>query len=78
MQERLDTDHTLFYCGDGYLENYTANYRRQVEAEHNNGFIENFNIVIGLFFKRSHFENVTCVSQSSGHHAKDLCHFRFL
>ena len=32
MQERLDTDHTLFYCGDGYVENYTANYRRQVEA----------------------------------------------
>jgi superfamily II DNA or RNA helicase len=32
MQGRLDTDHTLFYCGDGYVENYTANYRRQVEA----------------------------------------------
>jgi DNA phosphorothioation system restriction enzyme len=32
MQERLDTDHTLFYCGDGYVENYTANYRRQVAA----------------------------------------------
>lgn len=32
MQGRLDSHHTLFYCGDGYVENYTANYRRQVQA----------------------------------------------
>jgi DNA phosphorothioation system restriction enzyme len=32
MQQRLDSHHTLFYCGDGYVENYTANYRRQVQA----------------------------------------------
>jgi DNA phosphorothioation system restriction enzyme len=32
MSERLDTSHTLFYCGDGYVETYSNNYRRQIEA----------------------------------------------
>ncbi|MGK7906037.1 MAG: DNA phosphorothioation system restriction enzyme [Synechococcus sp.] len=33
MQERLDTSHTLFYCGDGEVEDeVTAETRRQVEA----------------------------------------------
>jgi DNA phosphorothioation system restriction enzyme len=32
MTDRLDTSHTLFYCGDGYLENSTSVYRRQIEA----------------------------------------------
>jgi DNA phosphorothioation system restriction enzyme len=32
MAKRLDTSHTLFYCGDGYLENYASAYRRQLEA----------------------------------------------
>jgi DNA phosphorothioation system restriction enzyme len=32
MRDRRDTGHTLFYCGDGYVENETSRYRRQVEA----------------------------------------------
>jgi DNA phosphorothioation system restriction enzyme len=32
MLDRLDTSHTLFYCGDGYVEAYSNNYRRQIEA----------------------------------------------
>ena len=32
MQNRLHTSHTLFYCGDGYIENYAADYSRQLEA----------------------------------------------
>ena len=33
MSSRLDTNHTLFYCGDGYVETHTnSTYRRQVEA----------------------------------------------
>ncbi len=32
MATRLNTSHTLFYCGDGYLENTTSVYRRQIEA----------------------------------------------
>ncbi|MDJ0691379.1 MAG: DEAD/DEAH box helicase family protein [Xenococcaceae cyanobacterium MO_188.B32] len=32
MRTRLDTSHTLFYCGDGYIENYAADYNRQLEA----------------------------------------------
>jgi DNA phosphorothioation system restriction enzyme len=32
MQDRLDTRHTLFYCGDGYVENSPSHYRRQVAA----------------------------------------------
>ena len=32
MKTRLDTSHTLFYCGDGYIENYAADYNRQLEA----------------------------------------------
>jgi DNA phosphorothioation system restriction enzyme len=31
MIQRLHTRHTLFYCGDGYVEN-TATYSRQIEA----------------------------------------------
>ena len=32
MSTRLHTSHTLFYCGDGYVEAYSNNYRRQIEA----------------------------------------------
>ena len=32
MQNRLQTSHTLFYCGDGYMDNYNTTYRRQIEA----------------------------------------------
>lgn len=32
MEGRLHTSHTLFYCGDGYVDNSTATYRRQLEA----------------------------------------------
>ncbi|WP_013325380.1 DNA phosphorothioation system restriction enzyme [Gloeothece verrucosa] len=32
MSERLDTHHTLFYCGDGYVDNSSAAYRRQIAA----------------------------------------------
>ncbi|BAU66055.1 type III restriction protein res subunit [Stanieria sp. NIES-3757] len=32
METRLNTSHTLFYCGDGYVDNYHLAYRRQIEA----------------------------------------------
>ena len=32
MKNRLQTSHTLFYCGDGYMDNYNSSYRRQIEA----------------------------------------------
>lgn len=32
MKTRLQTSHTLFYCGDGNIENYHSRYRRQIEA----------------------------------------------
>ncbi|MGK7915435.1 MAG: DNA phosphorothioation system restriction enzyme [Prochloraceae cyanobacterium] len=32
MSERLQTSHTLFYCGDGYVQSSVAIYRRQLEA----------------------------------------------
>ncbi|MDJ0679637.1 MAG: DNA phosphorothioation system restriction enzyme [Xenococcaceae cyanobacterium MO_167.B52] len=32
MKNRLETNHTLFYCGDGNIENYHSRYRRQIEA----------------------------------------------
>ncbi|MGK7930618.1 MAG: DNA phosphorothioation system restriction enzyme [Microcystaceae cyanobacterium] len=32
MSDRKNTDHTLFYCGDGYLTNNEQDYRRQVEV----------------------------------------------
>jgi DNA phosphorothioation system restriction enzyme len=32
MQGRLDTYHTLFYCGDGYVDNYDGDSRRQISA----------------------------------------------
>ncbi|ELR96543.1 DNA phosphorothioation system restriction enzyme [Gloeocapsa sp. PCC 73106] len=32
MQDRLDTNHTLFYCGDGSVESGSSNYRRQLAA----------------------------------------------
>jgi DNA phosphorothioation system restriction enzyme len=32
MKTRLNTSHTLFYCGDGYVDNYHLAYRRQIEA----------------------------------------------
>ena len=32
MLNRLNTYHTLFYCGDGSMDNYPADYRRQIEA----------------------------------------------
>jgi DNA phosphorothioation system restriction enzyme len=32
MQNRLDTSHTLFYCGDGYMDNYDPIYGRQLAA----------------------------------------------
>jgi DNA phosphorothioation system restriction enzyme len=32
MKSRLQTSHTLFYCGDGCLENSSVIYHRQIEA----------------------------------------------
>ena len=32
MQDRLQTSHTLFYCGDGYVDNYHRDYSRQIAA----------------------------------------------
>ena len=32
MSKRLHTSHTLFYCGDGYIENYEVAYRSQLKA----------------------------------------------
>ena len=32
MQNRLYTTHTLFYCGDGYVDNYHQDYNRQIAA----------------------------------------------
>ena len=32
MKNRLQTSHTLFYCGDGYMDNYNSSYRRQIAA----------------------------------------------
>jgi DNA phosphorothioation system restriction enzyme len=32
MAKRLHTRHTLFYCGDGYVDNISPIYRRQLEA----------------------------------------------
>ncbi len=32
MKTRLNTQHTLFYCGDGSLENTFTNYQKQIEA----------------------------------------------
>lgn len=32
MSQRLETTHTLFYCGDGYVENSTTSHRRQLAA----------------------------------------------
>ena len=32
MKNRLHTSHTLFYCGDGNIENYHNRYRRQIAA----------------------------------------------
>lgn len=32
MSRRLQTQHTLFYCGDGYVENTATAYRRQLAA----------------------------------------------
>jgi DNA phosphorothioation system restriction enzyme len=32
MKERLDTSHTLFYCGDGNVDHPAIMYRRQLEA----------------------------------------------
>jgi DNA phosphorothioation system restriction enzyme len=32
MQERLHTSHTLFYCGDGYVETNSAAYNSQIAA----------------------------------------------
>lgn len=32
MSNRLHTSHTLFYCGDGYIENKEADYHVQIEA----------------------------------------------
>ena len=32
MKNLLDTKHTLFYCGDGYLENEPKNYQKQIAA----------------------------------------------
>ena len=32
MKTRLNTKHTLFYCGDGTLENSLTNYQKQIEA----------------------------------------------
>ncbi|WP_144875833.1 DEAD/DEAH box helicase family protein, partial [Hyella patelloides] len=32
MQDRLQTTHTLFYCGDGNVDNYHQDYNRQIAA----------------------------------------------
>ncbi len=32
MSTRLNTNHTLFYCSDGCVANYSDRYRRQIEA----------------------------------------------
>ncbi|MGK7899481.1 MAG: DEAD/DEAH box helicase, partial [Xenococcus sp. (in: cyanobacteria)] len=32
MQDRLHTSHTLFYCGDGQIDNYAPDYQRQIAA----------------------------------------------
>lgn len=32
MSKRLDTGHTLFYCGDGYIDHSSPSYRRQIAA----------------------------------------------
>ena len=32
MQDRLHTSHTLFYCGDGQIDNYAPDYKRQIAA----------------------------------------------
>ena len=32
MKNRLETKYTLFYCGDGYLENEPKNYQKQIAA----------------------------------------------
>ena len=32
MKERLQTSHTLFYCGDGQIDNYAYDYKRQIAA----------------------------------------------
>ncbi|ACB50246.1 hypothetical protein cce_0895 [Crocosphaera subtropica ATCC 51142] len=32
MKTLLETKHTLFYCGDGYLENEPNNYQKQISA----------------------------------------------
>ncbi len=32
MKTRLETKYTLFYCGDGYLENEPNNYKKQIAA----------------------------------------------
>ena len=32
MQDRLQTTHTLFYCGDGHVDNYHQDYSRQIAA----------------------------------------------
>ncbi len=32
MKNRLNTSHTLFYCGDGTIENTSSVYQRQLEA----------------------------------------------
>ena len=32
MKTRLETNYTLFYCGDGYLENEHKNYQKQIAA----------------------------------------------
>lgn len=32
MQDRLQTSHTLFYCGDGHVDNYHRDYSRQIAA----------------------------------------------
>ena len=32
MQDRLQTTHSLFYCGDGHVDNYHRDYSRQIAA----------------------------------------------
>jgi DNA phosphorothioation system restriction enzyme len=32
MKDRLNTTHTLFYCGDGSVDNYHQDYNRQIAA----------------------------------------------
>jgi DNA phosphorothioation system restriction enzyme len=32
MKDRLNTTHTLFYCGDGSVDNYHRDYNRQIAA----------------------------------------------